>query len=191
MVGSAHYSSSFFRERELVVQKRSRNYTLLGMLLLALGVILLVVPFVSTIGMELLIGAAFVVAGVSQATHSFKSGEYSVSLLLAALYILIGGFMLLNPVQGAMALTALLAGMFLIEGILTVGFASKFSSENKGWTTFSGVTAFMLGLLLFIGLPSSSLRVPGLLVGLNFITSAIALLVSGRVDTHIRTPAAM
>ena len=73
--------------------------------------------------------------------------------------------MVFNPVSGALALTILVAVIFMIEGAFEVGLAFDLRPEpGWGWTLFSAVISILAGVLIAAGLPGTSLFVLGLLL---------------------------
>src|SRR5664279_5681482 len=91
-----------------------------GILLLALGFVAIVVPPLATLAVTILLGWVFLISGlVGLATSFWMRGApgFIWSLVSAALGILVGVLLLVQPMQGALTLTLVLIAFFIIEGI--------------------------------------------------------------------------
>jgi uncharacterized membrane protein HdeD (DUF308 family) len=66
----------------------------------------------------------------------------------------------------------LLALLFLIEGSVNIVLFFKMRSlRGSSWMLFDGIVTLLLGLLIYLRWPSSSVWVIGTLVGLSMIIS--------------------
>ena len=101
------------------------------------------------------------------------------ALVSAALAILAGGWLLAQPIAGALSLTLILIAFFLIEGIASIFFALDHRRELSGqwgWMLASGIVDLVLSAMLLMGLPSTAVWALGLLVGINMLFGGIALI---------------
>jgi uncharacterized membrane protein HdeD (DUF308 family) len=101
------------------------------------------------------------------------------SLLTAALSLLVGVLLLWHPVAGAVSLTLVLIAFFIVEGLFQTIVALSYRSvlpESWGWMVFSGITDLVLAGLIIAAWPSSAGWALGLIVGVNLITSGVAIL---------------
>ncbi len=156
----------------------------LGLLLVLVGVGALVFPFLTTLSVEILVGSAFLAAGVVTVFHAFSAKGWRGffwELLIGILYAVAGIAFLVNPFGGAVALTVMLGSLFLTEGILRIvlGFQIR-PASNWGWIIASGGVSILLGLLILAGMANgSSLAVIGMLVGVNFVFAGSAFIAIG------------
>ena len=76
------------------------------------------------------------------------------------------------PLTGILSLTILLAVFFIVEGIFEI-LASFRLRPDSGWgyLLFSGIVAILVGVLIWMGLPSSATWAIGLLAGINLLVS--------------------
>ena len=91
-----------------------------GILMIILGVIAILLPFVATLTMTLFVGILLVVAGVTHIAHSFEthgSKGWLLRLIGGILYALAGIFLLAAPARGMVTLTVVLVVLFLLVGI--------------------------------------------------------------------------
>jgi uncharacterized membrane protein HdeD (DUF308 family) len=101
------------------------------------------------------------------------------SLLSAVLGIVVGVWLLVSPVAGAVSLTFLLIVFFLIEGVASIMFALDHKREltgQWGWMLASGIVDLVLSAMIFAGLPSTAAWAIGLLVGINLLFGGTALI---------------
>jgi uncharacterized membrane protein HdeD (DUF308 family) len=75
-----------------------------------------------------------------------------------------------NPIEGLLTLTLFVALVLIIKGILEIilGFQMR-PHAGWGWIIAAGVIALIVGVLIFIHWPSSSLVVLGTLAGISLI----------------------
>jgi uncharacterized membrane protein HdeD (DUF308 family) len=151
-----------------------------AVLFMLLGCLAITLPHVFTVGIELLIGTLFLVAGIVQTVRLLQSlgapGFWS-TLLNAVLNLLIGGLLLFYPLAGVVSITYVLIAYFLIEGIIKIYYALQLKPAEKwGWILASGILALLLAFLIFTGLPTIAFWVLGLLVGINMLFFGIVLL---------------
>ena len=101
------------------------------------------------------------------------------ALISAALGILAGGWLLAQPIAGALSLTLVLIAFFMIEGIASIFFALDHRRELSGqwgWMLASGIVDLVLAVMLLTGLPSTAVWALGLLVGINMVFGGVALI---------------
>jgi uncharacterized membrane protein HdeD (DUF308 family) len=152
-----------------------------GVLLLVLGLIAIVVPAVATLAVTIVFGWLFLVSGIIGLVTTFwmrGAPGFWWSLASAALAILAGGYLLAQPIAGALSLTVVLIAFFIIEGIASVMFALDHRRELSGqwgWMLVSGVVDLVLSVMLIAGLPSTAVWALGLLVGINMVFGGVAL----------------
>jgi uncharacterized membrane protein HdeD (DUF308 family) len=160
--------------RSYIAENRTWFITL-GIILIILGVLAILFPFLTTIAVKVFLGWLFLIGGVVQIIHAFSAkqwGGFLWSLLIGLLYVIVGAWLAFFPLTGILALTILVAAMFVVEGILEIVMAFRMRPlQGWGWALFSGIVALAVGVLIFAGLPSSAVWAIGLLVGINMISS--------------------
>jgi len=103
-----------------------------------------------------------------------RAGSLIWKLLVALAYLFIGIYLLMHPVLGVASLTLVLASLFLIEGILDIVlFFQMRSMRGSGWVLTDGIITLLLGLLIYLQWPSSSVWAIGTLVGVSMIISGV------------------
>ena len=153
-----------------------------GVVLLVLGATAVVLAPLATVAVTILIGWLLLVSGVVGLFTSLwmrKAPGFWWSLLSALLGIVAGVMLLGSPVTGAVSLTIVLVGFFIIEGAVTIMFAldhRRVLSGQWGWMLVSGLVDLVLGAMIFSGLPSTAAWAIGLLVGFNMVFGGLALM---------------
>ena len=152
-----------------------------GILLLILGLIAIVIPPLATLAVTILFGWLFLLSGIIGLITTFwmrSAPGFWWSLASAALAILAGGYLLAQPIAGALSLTVVLIAFFIIEGIASIMFAIDHRGELSGQWGFmlvSGIVDLVLSVMLIAGLPSTAVWALGLLVGINMVFGGMAL----------------
>lgn len=148
-------------------------------LFIILGLIAIAVPQVFTLGVELLVGALLLAAGIVQVIRLFQSSDapgFWASLFSAILNLVIGGLLLFYPVVGIMSLTYLLIFYFILDGITKLYYSFQVKPRERwGWILFSGLLSLALAAIIFSGLPGTAVWVIGLLLGINMLFFGFAV----------------
>lgn len=155
-------------------------FTILGICLLVLGTIAIIFPFLATVAVKVFIGWIFLIGGIVQISHAFSTRKWSGflwNMLVGALYLIVGAWLAFFPLAGIITLTILLALMFVFQGAFETALALRLRpQEGWGWILVAGVVAALVGILIFMQLPSSAAWAIGLLAGINMISSGWAYL---------------
>ncbi len=155
-----------------------------GIVMIVIGVLAIVFPMASTYTVQLIVGLLFLFAGVLMllaclAIHG--TAPFFGALLWSLLMIAAGAFLVFNPAGGAVVLTLLIAGLFMVHGAVELFLALTIRPhQGWGWMMASAIVGIVVGLLIAAGLPGSSRVVLGLLVGLNFLATGIAFVFLAR-----------
>ena len=159
----------------------------LGIVLILVGIAAICFPLVSTIAAKIFLGWLFLIGGVFLIIHAFSAqgwGGFLWSLLIGVLYLIAGGYLAFFPLTGLLTLAILLAILFVAEGIMEIIMAFRVHpSDGRVWLLLSGIAALVVGVLIFLGLPSSAGWALGLLVGINLLFSGwsyVFLAMAGR-----------
>jgi uncharacterized membrane protein HdeD (DUF308 family) len=147
-------------------------FFLLGLVSIVVGILAIGSSFVATLASVMVFGVLLLVAGVSELIHAVMVRNlrgFAMHLLAAALYLLIGVFMLENLAWSAAVLTLLLAASFLVGGTLRVIFALVERFPAWQWVLLNGLIDLFLGVLIWNGWPETSLWVIGLFVGIDLL----------------------
>jgi len=151
-----------------------RGFLTQGIVMTVLGFVAIVLPQLSTIAVELLVGWLILFGGVFRALTVLRSRAapgFFWSLLGALLAIVLGVILLARPLEGVLTLTMVLIALFIFEGVVAIVLALQLRDHlsSWGWTLLSGLVDLFLAFLIWNGWPSTAAWAIGLLVGLNMI----------------------
>lgn len=149
-----------------------------GILMFVCGILAISLPLASSIGIVIVLAWLILFAGVSHLIFAFQSPSvrgFLWKILLAALYVIAGIYMLANPLLGVVSLTLVLAVFLLLEGVVEIAlYFNMRGFRHSGWVLFDGIVTLILGILIWRQWPSSSVWVIGTLVGISLMFSGIS-----------------
>jgi uncharacterized membrane protein HdeD (DUF308 family) len=144
----------------------------LGLVSVVIGVLAILYPEIATTKVVLVLGVLLLVAGVFEVVHAVLVRNlrgFALHLLGAALYLIVGLFILEDPDRAAVVLTLLLAAAFFVGGVLRIVFSLIDKLPAWPWVLLNGVVNLILGVLIWRGWPGSSLVIIGLFVGIDLL----------------------
>jgi uncharacterized membrane protein HdeD (DUF308 family) len=144
-----------------------------GVLAIVVGCIAILVPAVAAVGTAIFIGWILVIAGaflVAAAFSAHSVGTVALRLVWAALTVIVGVWLIVEPHNGTLTLTLVLGIYFLFMGLtrVTIAFLGR-GQPNAGLVGLSGVAGLLIGILVLAKFPSSADWAIGLLVGIDLI----------------------
>jgi uncharacterized membrane protein HdeD (DUF308 family) len=149
-----------------------------GVLLIVFGMLAVGSPFIAAVAVSAVVAWLIVLAGVVHlmlAVRTHGAGSMIWKLLVGIAYLCFGGYLILHPVLGVASLTLLLATLFLVEGVLDIVLFFKMRPlQGSGWVLTDGIITLLLGAMIYLQWPSSSLWAIGTLVGISMIFSGVA-----------------
>jgi uncharacterized membrane protein HdeD (DUF308 family) len=153
-----------------------RGFLVLGIILALAGTLAVVLPEISTFAAGTIFGIALSIAGAVKMYQSLQVKEWRGFIWqeLTGAVELVGGILIyFNPLKGALAITLLIALVFLVQGILQIALAIRVRKQD-GWYWFavSGLVSLTASAALALKLPYTTAYPPGTIAG-------IALLVAG------------
>lgn len=173
-----------FHER---LRASSKRLFWVGLAMVLLGAAAIVFPMISTMVATLLVGWVLLLAGIFQVTGSFSihgTGPFFGALLFGLLCIAAGIFLLFSPLAGAVALTLLAGGIFIVQGAVEISFAFEMRPHD-GWSVMllSGIISVAMAALIMAGWPAISVILLGILLGVNFLSSGLGYIIVSRALT--------
>ena len=152
-----------------------------GVIMVILGLLAVIWPGISTIAVDVYVGWLFLLSGIVGLASMFLAPNVQAflwMLLTAALSLFVGVMLLWHPTEGAVSLTMVLTAFFIVEGIIQIaaslGYRDIFPGQ-WGWMLASGIADLILAALIIKGWPSTATWALGLIVGINLITSGLAI----------------
>ena len=157
--------------------------TVIGIVFIILGVLAIIEPAVAGLAVTIFVGWFLLFGGAAHLVAAFGgggAGRVVWQLLLAALYIVGGMYLLTHPLLGLGTLTLWLAIIFVIEAVLEViGFFATRGAGGSGWRLVNAVITLFLGVLIWVHWPSSSIWAIGTLVGVNLMMTGFSRVMLG------------
>jgi uncharacterized membrane protein HdeD (DUF308 family) len=157
-------------------------FVALGVALIVLGVVCIAGDVTATTATVLALGWLLIVGAVIALVQSFRTYDWSGFFLyfLTALLRGVAGYLLIRyPGSGEVSITILLAALFIVGGLFRTVGAATLRFPSWGWAAFSGIVALIVGFMLIYQLPNASLWFIGFLVGVEFIVDGISLIALG------------
>jgi uncharacterized membrane protein HdeD (DUF308 family) len=157
-------------------------FVVLGIALMALGVICIIGEVTSTLATVLAFGWLLIFGAVIALVQAFQVRTWSgffLYLLSAVLRGFTGYLLIRYPLAGEYSLTLLLASFFIVGGTFRAIGAGALQFPQWGWAAFSGIISVALGVMLLMQLPVSSLWFIGFAIGIEFIFDGVSFIALG------------
>ena len=156
----------------------------MGILTAAVGAAMIIYPIATATASTVFIGAALLVAAAAQLGFAFTSqtpGSFFLKLLLGLVYGVAGFYLIAMPGLGVVTLTAMLGAMLIAEAVVeaVIGFSVP-AGAGRGWFLLNGLFSLLLGLLIILKWPASSIWAIGTMVGASVLWSGITRAVTSR-----------
>lgn len=147
-------------------------FLLMGLVSVIVGMVAISSTFVATLASVTVLGMLLLVGGVTELVHAVMVRNwrgFGLHLLSAALYLMVGLFMIEDPIRAATVLTLLLTASFFVGGLLRIVFSLVVKFPAWQWVLLNGVVDLFLGIFLWQRWPEASLWVIGLFVGIELL----------------------
>lgn len=159
----------------------------LGVLWIIVGVVAIAAPGLATLTSVVFFGWLLILTGIAKFIHAFsvRVGEgFFLDLLLSILRTIVGVLLVTRPGAGAVSLTLVLALYFCTAGLYRLGLALTVLPIHRGWVALNGAISFVLGILIFLQWPSSSIWVIGTFIGIDLIVEGWTMIALGSAVHH-------
>ncbi|MGZ4979800.1 MAG: HdeD family acid-resistance protein [Methylobacter sp.] len=144
-----------------------------GIFFIFLGLCAIVIPQVFTVATVIFLGWILLFGGIVHVARSFMFSSmpgFGWWLFMGILQIIIGYLFITRPVAGAVTLTMLLTVFFALEGVAKISIALMMRPlPNWGLILFSGLTALIFALVIWISWSESAQWLLGLFLGINML----------------------
>ncbi|MDV7144579.1 DUF308 domain-containing protein [Tropicimonas sp. TH_r6] len=153
-------------------------WILMALLAIVGGAFALANPFAASMAATVIAGWVFIFTGFFQAIAGFRAegtGAKIFTILLGLLGIWVGITLLGHPLKGMVALTTVVAVMFIASGIAKIVLSFSLEDRSFFWMIMiSGIASTALGVVIFANFPVSAATSLGLLLGINLIFDGIS-----------------
>ena len=166
-----------------IVRLPARVGTGWGFAVMLLGVLAVMVPFVSGVAVTSFVAVLITAAGLTMTMYAFKAGSFGKGLLqflFGGITVICGVALFVTPLIGMFTLTGILMVYFLVDGIFAIFSGVKGRpAPGWGWVTISGIASIVLAVLLYREWPDSGTYAVGLLVGIRLIFTGWSIAMLG------------
>jgi uncharacterized membrane protein HdeD (DUF308 family) len=154
-----------------------------GIVLMLGGALALLAPYWASIAVTLIVGWTFLFAGLINLWAALASSEDRVAHgVFAALGLLIGMGILVNPLAGLVSLTVLVGILFLLSGGVRLALAWMLRDRPGFWLVLiSGALSVLLGGAIMANLGGAASSILGILLGLELIFAGFGLWMLARI----------
>jgi uncharacterized membrane protein HdeD (DUF308 family) len=155
----------------------------MGILFIALGMIGIAGQTLFSFVTINILGAFLIFGGALQFAHALKSSGWQsvgIQIILAILYVAAGIYTWAFPIPALEVITLWLAAIFFVTGFLRLISAFQHRHFREWfWLVLSSAISILMGVLIMIGYPESSLWLPGLLIAIELLLQGWSLLFLG------------
>jgi uncharacterized membrane protein HdeD (DUF308 family) len=160
------------------VRQASNASIVWGILLVIFGMVAVGSPFFAAAVVSTFVAWLIVLAGVVHlmlGVRAHGAGSMIWKVLVGLAYLCFGVYLILHPGLAVATLTLVLASLFLIEGVLNIIlFFRMRAMGGSSWVLVDGIITLLLGGMIYMQWPSSSLWAIGTLVGVSMIVSGLS-----------------
>ena len=149
-----------------------------GILLVILGVVCVGKAQTATTFSILALGWVLAISGAVWLVNSFYAFNWHgffLYLLNAIIRGVTGYLLVRHPDAGAQGVTMVLAALFIVGGLFRGIGAGVIQFPRWGWTVFSGLVSFGLGVYLLATWPAASTYFVGIVIGVDLIFDGASL----------------
>ena len=166
------------------IKNNARLAVIIGILMVICGVLAIGSPLAAGVYVTIFVGVMLAFGGIAQCFLAFQAGAFGKGLLLFVVGALtaVAGFYLFNqPLEGLVSITLLLAAYFIVTGIFELISAFQMRPAG-GWglMLINGIVTLLLGIMIWSQFPLSGAWAVGILFGVKLIMSGWALIFVGR-----------
>ena len=167
-----------------MTEKRFLNFILIeGILLSVLGICMLMLPKVTSLTFGLMICIALIVYGIYKIAHAIVTRNYErhfvLNIVIGAVLAILGIVLLSVPQINLLIITSIIGGLFSCRKYFKHSICSPNQKKTMSfwWVVLLiSIMQFILGLIIILGLPMTSLWVVGMLLGINFLVTGMGLI---------------
>jgi len=166
-----------------IVKKASGWLIAIGLVFIFLGILAVAEPLVAGLAIVFLVGWLLIIGGGAHFVAAFGGGglwRVIVQVLIGIVYVAGGVYFLTHTLLGLGTLTLLLAGIILAEAVFEI--VAYFQTRETGgssWLLINAILTLLVGGLIWLHWPSSSVWAIGTLVGVNLLMTGISRVMFG------------
>jgi uncharacterized membrane protein HdeD (DUF308 family) len=168
---------------------KSINWSIaLSVLLILAGLFAILIPPLSGLAVTLIFAWMMILSGITHFVFAFKThttGGVLWELLVGAIYLFTGVYLLLHPLDALIALTLILAFYLFFEGVVETILSFQLRPRHgTNWLLIDGIVTLILAIMIWRSWPASTVWVIGTLVGISMIFSGFSRLMLSLAAKH-------
>lgn len=153
-----------------------------GITLLAIGIVAIGAATLTTLLSVILIGFLITISGAVILVDTFtfwwkKWTGFLLHLIMSILYLYVGILLINNPLLGSESLTLLLGIFYILIGVSRITYSLSLRVTRWQWSFLNGFISLLLGILIVTNLPSASLFIIGLFVGIDLVFCGLTYII--------------
>jgi uncharacterized membrane protein HdeD (DUF308 family) len=162
---------------ERAIHEHRGWYMFEGILFILFGLIAIIAPHITALGFSLLIGWLLILAGGVRIYLSLRSNGHWWAELAGLGMVLVGVFMLAQPVAGAVGLSVLLIALLYFEAVAEIGLALAYRPQPRWvWLLAAGMVTLVLAITATVMFPQGGILLLGVIIGVNMLMYGISVL---------------
>jgi uncharacterized membrane protein HdeD (DUF308 family) len=167
------------------LQRHWRLFLAEGLFFIVLGLLAILVPHIFSVVMVIFLGWLILFGGVVQMARALLFSNmpgFGLWLAMGVLQIILGYLLIAKPIAGVVTLTMLITLFFAVEGTVKIMLAFTMRPlANWRFMLFSGMTALIFAVIVWISWPETAHWLLGLLLGINMVFMGWSLV---RISLH-------
>jgi uncharacterized membrane protein HdeD (DUF308 family) len=166
-----------------IIKRASGWFIGIAVVFILLGIFAIIEPGVAGLAVAILAGWLLIFGGGAHLIEAFSgggAGRVIWQVLIGIAYILGGIYFLTHPLLGLDTLTLLLGVVIFAEAVFE--FLAYFKARGERgsvWLLVNAVITLLLGGLIWLHWPSSSVWAIGTLIGVNLLMTGVSRLMFG------------
>ncbi|MCK5819910.1 MAG: DUF308 domain-containing protein [Psychromonas sp.] len=165
----------------IITKSAIRKTTAIGILMMLIGLLGMLVPWILSLTINMLIGGMFILGSVSLSMVAWDAQKQTLWLWFKPLLLLLlGSLVLFYPGVMIASLGLLVAIYFIFSGFNSFLIAFEHKKTAKWLMLFNSLLSVILGVLVLANWPFNSVAIVGLVIGISYWFDGIGLIVISR-----------
>ena len=165
-----------------MAMKISTKYFWLGLLIIALGVVVLFNAVTASAAVVTVTGIFLLLGGALQIAVGFTAeglGNRVLTWCLGGLTVFLGWSFMANPLAGMISLSTLLLILLAASGIVQILFAFRVRGTRFFWPLLLAGSVSVVLAIILLSSPGATLVLLGTLLGIQMLSAGASLLMLG------------
>ncbi|MCF1502501.1 HdeD family acid-resistance protein [Afifella sp. H1R] len=180
------------REMQETLAERWGWLVAFGAIALIGGLLGFIAIVTATVASVYLIGIMMLLSGFAEVAHGIQSRRWSrffLWILIGALYVVAAAMIFVAPLFAAVILTWLLGVVLIFAGGVRTFLAFSMRPQRRwGYVLASGLLTILIGVVILVGWPASSLWALGIFLAVDLIVIGSAWIAMGLALRDVAYP---